>query len=407
MRTLQEMRDEAGRLQEERNGILDKIKNEQRKATEEENKRLAEIAHQRAATEFDIQLAEERNKIQQRGRKKKGGGGCGGLLLRCIREMVRGNYTDLTEGIRSFGEESMKRSGIATTEGLVIPMEYRGENIQMTGTGDGHEILTEDVMDILTPLREKLVLVEAGANFLSGLVGNVGLPSYSGSNASWEEETAAAQNGKGSFAKKQLSPKRLTSYIDISKQFLAQDSVGANAMLMNDMTTAVAVKLQSTIFGKHSHADTMPDGFFTGSPTFAMKGTASYKGIVDMETAVDLDSAMIDNVSYIMHKNARGILKTTLRAPSVSEGFIYEDNMVNGYKTFVTGGVAKELQSTADEYGVIFGNWADLVIGQWGGLELTVDPYTQASNGMIRLVINAYFDAKVRRDESFAIGSLK
>ena len=108
-----------------------------------------------------------------------------------------------------------------------------------------------------------------------------------------------------------------------------------------------------------------------------------------------------------MHKGARGILKTTLRAPSVSEGFIYEDNMVNGYKTFVTGGVASGLQSTTDEYGVIFGNWADLVIGQWGGLELTVDPYTQAGNGMVRLVINSYFDAKVRRDESFAIGSLK
>ena len=151
----------------------------------------------------------------------------------------------------------------------------------------------------------------------------------------------------------------------------------------------------------------MPDGFFTGTPTYSMKGQATYKGIVDMESAVDLDSAMINNVSYIMHKGARGILKTTLRAPSVSEGFIFEDGMVNGYKTFVTGGVASGLQSTTDEYGVIFGNWADLVIGQWGGLELTVDPYTQAGNGMVRLVINSYFDAKVRRDESFAIGSLK
>ena len=405
MKTLQEMRDEQGRLVEERNSILNTIQAEQRKATDDENKRLAEIAHKRAVLESDIQLAEERNKVQQRDRKKKGGG-CG-ILLRCIRDMVSGRYSDETEALRSAGHDMMMRSGIASSEGLVIPMEFRGDNIQITGKNDGNEILSEDVMDILTPLRDKLVLVEAGANFLTGLVGNIALPSYSGSNASWEAETAAAKNGKGTFAKKQLSPKRLTSYIDISKQFLAQDSVGANAMLMNDLTTAVAVKLQSTILGKHDHLDTMPDGFFTGTPTYAMKGQATYKGIVDMESAVDLDSAMINNVSYIMHKGARGILKTTLRAPSVSEGFIFEDGMVNGYKTFVTGGVASGLQSTTDEYGVIFGNWADLVIGQWGGLELTVDPYTQAGNGMVRLVINSYFDAKVRRDESFAIGSLK
>jgi hypothetical protein len=42
---------------------------------------------------------------------------------------------------------------------------------------------------------------------------------------------------------------------------------------------------------------------------------------------------------------------------------------------------------------VIYGNirWIDLVI----------DPYTQASNGAIRVVVNAYFDAKPRRTESF------
>ena len=245
MKTLQEMRDEQGRLVEERNSILNTIQAEQRKATDDENKRLAEIAHKRAVLESDIQLAEERNKVQQRGRKKKGGG-CG-ILLRCIRDMVSGRYSDETEALRSAGHDMMMRSGIASSEGLVIPMEYRGDNIQITGKNDGNEILSEDVMDILTPLRDKLVLVEAGANFLTGLVGNIALPSYSGSNASWEAETAAAKNGKGTFAKKQLSPKRLTSYIDISKQFLAQDSVGANAMLMNDLTTAVAVKLQSTL----------------------------------------------------------------------------------------------------------------------------------------------------------------
>ena len=53
------------------------------------------------------------------------------------------------------------------------------------------------------------------------------------------------------------------------------------------------------------------------------------------------------------------------------------------------------------------GNWSDYVIGQWGGIDLTVDPYTQAANGKVRLVINAYFDAKPRRADSFVKKVLK
>lgn len=399
-----ELKDQLGKLQEERNGIIANIQKENRKANENEEKRLAQIAAEVANTEFEIKLAEERNKHTFRPAEGKN---VGNMLIRSIREMVQGRYTSETEEMRRAGEECMKRSGIATTSDLIIPMEFRGNEIKATVATDGKEIVTEEMMDILSPIRDKLVLVQAGANYLTGLVGNIGLPSYSGSNAEWAEESGEATNGKGSFAKKQLSPKRLTAYLDVTKQFLAQDSVGANAMLMSDLTTAVAVKLQSTIFGKHVHADTMPDGFFTGSPTYSMSGSATYSGIVKMETDAELDSAMYDNISYIMHPGARGVLKTTLRAASVAEGFIYDNNMVNGYKTFVTSGMSKGLQSGQDEFGIVFGNWYDLIIGQWGGLELTVDPYTQASKGMIRLVINSYFDAISRRDNSFAIGSLK
>ena len=108
-----------------------------------------------------------------------------------------------------------------------------------------------------------------------------------------------------------------------------------------------------------------------------------------------------------MGGKARGILKKTLRAASVAEGFIYEGGMVNGYKTFTTASMASGLQTGTDEYGIVFGNWADLIIGQWGGLEITVDNLTQATNGAIRLVVNGYFDVVKRRDTSFAVGSLK
>ena len=69
--------------------------------------------------------------------------------------------------------------------------------------------------------------------------------------------------------------------------------------------------------------------------------------------------------------------------------------------------MASGLQESSDEEGIIFGNWADFVIGQWGALDITVDPYTKAADGEVRLVINAFFDAKPRRKESFVVGSIK
>lgn len=69
--------------------------------------------------------------------------------------------------------------------------------------------------------------------------------------------------------------------------------------------------------------------------------------------------------------------------------------------------MAKGLQTAADEYGIILANWSDFLIMQWGALDLTYDPYTQAGDGAVRFVINAYFDMGKRRNESFILGSVK
>ena len=70
------------------------------------------------------------------------------------------------------------------------------------------------------------------------------------------------------FKKIELSPKRLTAYLDISKQFLAQDSLSTDAMMTSDLARAIAIKLQRTILSKDAHDEKRPDGFFTGTPEY-------------------------------------------------------------------------------------------------------------------------------------------
>lgn len=404
--TITELKDKIGVLQEERSSIVNKIKEESRKLNEQEEKRMGEIASEIADLEFEIKLAEARNKqrpvIKTKSKPKSG------LLARAIRSKLSGEMDDEIEALIEEGRRCMSESGVKADAGsLVIPMEYRGNFISAKVTGDGTELITEDLLGILEPIRDSLVMTKAGATFLTGLKGNIGIPAYSGSSVGWADETGQASNGKGTFSKVELSPKRLTAYLDISKQFLAQDTMSTDAMLTNDLARAVAVKLQATILGKDATNANKPDGFFTGTPTYTVSGAATFANMIALETAVPVDEALVNNLAYITSVKGAGILKGTLKAANVAEGFILANGQANGYPVYATTGMASGLQEGTDEEGIIFGNWADFVIGQWGALDITVDPYTKASEGEVRLVINSYFDAKPRRKESFAVGSLK
>lgn len=404
--TIVELKDKLGLLNEERKGIFDGLKKESRKANESEEKRLGEIASEVAEIEYEIKVAEARNK--QRPVKSHAKRSTGNLLAKAIRSVLSGESSDEVEALMDAGKQAMTEAGLTSTRGnLTIPMEFRGDFVSAKVAGDGTELITEDLLGILQPIRDNLVMVKAGSTFLTGLKGNIGIPSYSGSTVDWAGETEAAKNGKGAFKKIELSPKRLTAYMDISKQFLAQDSMSTDAMLTSDLARAIAIKLQRTILGKDAHDEKRPDGFFTGTPQFAINGVATFANLVAMESEVPVDEALVNNLAYLTSVKGAGILKSTLRAANVAEGFILEKGQANGYNVFATSGMASGLQDAADEEGIIFGNWADYVIGQWGALDITVDPYTKAADGEVRLVINAFFDAKARRPESFVVGSIK
>lgn len=404
--TLVELKDKLGLLNEERKGIFAGLAKESRRANEGEEKRLGEIASEVAEVEFEIKLAEERNRqkpIKPQSRNSIS-------LLNAVREMVAGrSFSEGSEALNEIGCRAMANAGVEYTGSLCVPLEIREDPsyIQATIPGQGSEVVADDLFNILNPLRDRLVLVGAGAQFMTGLKGNVTIPKYSGSTVSWEGEIAKAKDGKGTFSKITMSPKRITTKLYLSKQFLIQDGAGAEAMLRTDIINAVATKLQSTIFGNHAHVDTMPDGFFTGTPNYVASGIASLSNLVKLETEVDTDNALEGNLAYVTHTKGKGILKSTLKAANVAEGFLFEKGFVNDYKLLSTAGMSSELQTNADEYGIIFGNWADLIIGQWGALDLTVDTITMAEEGMVKLVINGFFDVVKKRDESFAIGSLK
>lgn len=246
--------------------------------------------------------------------------------------------------------------------------------------------MAEDKLNILEPLRASLMMTQAGATYMTGLVGNVSIPVYSGSNVGWDGEIEAAKDGAGTFREVTLSPKRITAFLDVSKQFLLQDSASAEALLRADIVRAIANKLEATILGDKDGSATQPKGLFYDVDDYY---NITYENIVELVAYLEQHNVTGD-IKFILSPLMKALLKTTKKDEG-SGLFVMEDGEIDGLPVL----------STSACMGLAVGNWADYVIAQWGGIDLTIDPYSQATNGKVRLVVNAYFDAKPRREEVF------
>lgn len=379
--------DQKEQLKQKANTILDNAQKEERKLNDGENEEYITIRKQIEDIDKQIEQINKDNIKQER--KINNSTMEKFSLIKAISDVANGRGLDeRSQEVINAGIAEMRKAGQNVSGQIVLPVEERA-TIQATVTEYGKENVPEDKLGILEPLRAKNVLVNAGASFMTGLVGDVSIPVYSGSSVAWASEVGQAADAAGKFGEVKLSPKRLTAFLDISKQFLAQDSNSAEEMLKRDLINAINSKLEATILGA---GDGKAGGESVVAPVGMFKDatatTISYANVAGIEAELE-DANVYGDLTYIVSPAIKAKLRTTQKGNGV--GFVMENNEIDGTKVL----------STSNCGGIVVGSFSDYVIGQWGGIELTVDPYTQAANGKIRLVINAYFDAKPRRAEAF------
>lgn len=408
-KSITELRDEKSQLKTRSAEIVASMRKEARQATDPESRELADIQARMVEINMDIDELAEAN----RGAGKRYGQPVEKFSLRraICAQMDHRQQRDVEA--QAIEDATRLHSSIsASLEGrgdLIIPMQTRAAYTATTEATTG-VLVDEEQMEMLLPLESNLVLANAGIRMLTGLRGNIYWPKHSAVAVSWEGENDEAPDGAGDTSKGKIyAPKRLTAKIDISKQLLVQENRSVEGLIRQLIAVAIAQKIEKTAFSTAAHADDVPDGLFQVTPT-AVTGAMSWEQIVKMETTPDLANALMGNLAYIMHPSLLGKSKTKVKDASGAGGFVLDaagNGLLNGYKALRTNNIPSGLQADGDEFGIVFANWADYFLGQWGAIDMTVDPYTQASKGMIRLVVNSYWNMGAIRDESFCIGSMK
>lgn len=415
--SITDLRDEKKQLREAQNTIINKAKAETRGLNDEE-KRTFEANNLRMR-EIDLEISEREDELRsQRYEKLTQTEKRGVSLQRAIAAKLQGKAMEDPEA-RACERGATLMSGIETdANSLLIPFETRAV-VSASAASTYGGVTTEDT-DVVLPLQNNLVAAQAGATIITGLRGNVRVPAMSAVTVAWDAENdAASDGGSAPTTAKTFSPKRLCAYVDISKQLLIQENQSFEAIIRKLIADAVAQKLENTAFGT-GHGSDAPDGLFydpiNATTPYIRKATVGWAEFVGMETEVNTAGGLKDSLAYILHPALWGAAKTKAKEATTGAGGLIIDGsnpLLNGYKCFNTANMASGLDTSSTStpatngYGAIFGNWSDFHMLNWGALDITVDPYSQATAGKVRLVVNSYWDFGAIRRGSFAFSAIK
>ena len=326
-------------------------------------------------------------------------------VVRAIRALANPSDRAAQEGARFEFEASAAaaRAYGTTAQGLMIPADVLGNWKRDLNTSDDNEIVATNLMagDFIDVLRNSSSVMQAGARMMPGLVGNVAIPKKTAAaSAGWiSTEGGAASESEPTFGTVSLTPKTVGAFSDMTRQLILQSTPSIEALVRDDLTQALALAIDAGAL-KGAGSSGAPTGIYStsGINTDSFAGaTPTWAEIVGLETLVAEDNALMGNLSYIAPASLYGTLKTTAKATNQAIFAVDNDGTMNGYRTIVSN------QATAGY--LLFGNFSDLLIGMWGGLDLTVDPYTASTSGTIRVVALQSVDVAVRHAVSFALGT--
>jgi len=333
-------------------------------------------------------------------------------IIKAIRATVTGNWN---------GAELEKEASTAVSKQIgrdpssfFVPLDVttnQTRNLEkLTNTAGGYLVDTDYMAsNFIEMLRNKMLVKQMGARVMSGLHGDVAIPKQTGGASTyWVGEGQSPEHSEQSFGQVTLSPKSIAAFTDFTRKLVLQSSPDIENLVRNDLATVLALEIDRvSIEGSGLGAE--PPGILAtegiGEVTINVDDPnnadhISWGKIVDLESHIAAQNADIATLGYLCNANMRGLLKQKEKSDGTAQ-FLWENGgehgfgMLNGYRVGTTN------QMPANT--LLFGNFADLIIGQWGVMDVMVDPYTLGTSGGIRIRVMQDVDMAVRHAESFAV----
>jgi len=431
--TLKQLKEERGAHKKEMQDILGLAETEKRNVTDEEAAEFDTKEIELRAMDAKIASMEKREKFRMEQLAQTGtpiGGGekrekkevakrysllaainakanqrsLEGLELEMHQEAVKETRSSVGGSITGFGMPSFMLDMGQDKEkrNLVVGTDNKG----------GYTVPTDLSNRIIPILSPRLKVMEMGAMAMTGLTGNVDIARETARPvAVWEGENDANAKDESTFDKISLSPKRLGAYTEISKQLLLQsNNLSIDGWVRRKLSEAVAIKLDATAINGSGTAP-IPRGILNtsgiGSVAIGTNGGEPLRShLTALENAIATSDADIGTMGFLTTPGARKKLRDT-KTDAGSGKFIWEEqgSSLLGYNAQISTQMPSTLTKgtlSAAAHAMIFGYWPGFMIGQWGGLDVVVNPYIKDIEGLVRVTVNSWWDMAVEHPEFFA-----
>lgn len=292
------------------------------------------------------------------------------------------------------------RGGLVGQRDLLVGTPTAGGNLVAT------ELLASSFIDLLT---NEMVMMQIGATMLNDLQGNIAIPrATAGATGYWVAENGSPTESQQAFDQVALTPKTVGAFTDFSRRLLLQSSIAVEAFIRMDIARTIALMIDLAAING-SGASNQPRGVLNtvgiGSVVGGTNGLApTWDHIVDLETQCANANTPTGRRAYLTNTKVRGKLKRTQKFSGTNGQEIWQGDL-NGNAALVSNQVPSNLTKGSSSgvcSAIAYGNWTDLIIGMWGGLDMMLDPYTGATAGTKRVVALQDVDVSVRYPTSFS-----
>ena len=399
-------------LKEMRNDIIDSLEviketatAEERDLTSEENDNMDSLLKNADELSAKIERAEKveteiRNNVKLAGtpvqKVNTDKATRGWSLFKAINEVRNGGSLTGIEAEMHQEAEGEARKGL---QGIGIPTMMKEKRaIDQTNSA----IAPTSIGAYVDSLAASALYDRVGVNNLGTVAADTVLPIAGGSTVAWAAEVAAAADGGADFGKVTLTPSRVTGYANLSNVILAQNGTAAEASVMRDMGRNMGTQIDAAMFGSANVASapgcivgTAGTLTFTESAAGGAAG-ASADMLAAIQTIAD-DHGLDGNLAFVNSWDLYSNIKSATQVASVSP--LYQDDRLAGYPGYFSNAPATAAgPATADG---LFGDFSRVSFAQFGPSSIMVDPYSRATNGEVRLIMNNYFGWGVASGASF------